>query len=305
MQNEDEIDDFPVRDGCRISCRIYRHAQPQSVLLLLPGFGLSSDDYISFCERLVNTSPTVVYSPDLRGHGKSQGVPGDVAYIGQLQDDLSDLLTAIKYRHPRIPLVLAAHSGSSSLAIAHLAARQDSAVRALYLIAPVFFGYMEFDRQVKPAYRYIYYGRYRCSSHENVASQFNVNQQFRYSLKRHLIAAALPFQRKICVLQVRRDEEQPWKKYSFRFLQSYRCPHLQSALEKISVPVRVLVGAEDEVMLPDAVVSTLNWHLAPDILREIRCLRGMGHFSILAVSALLVSQWLRMTMAEIDGKRQL
>ncbi|MBF4801481.1 alpha/beta hydrolase [Aeromonas hydrophila] len=303
MNDEDELHEFSVRDGCRINCRIYRNIKPQSVLLLLPGFGLSSDDYIPFCERLVKTTPTVVYSPDLRGHGKSQGVPGDVAYIGQLQDDLTDLLAAIKYRHPGIPLIIAAHSGSSSLAIAHLAAQQDSVVRALYLIAPVFFGYMEFDRQIKPAYRYIYYGKYNRVPHENVASKFNVNQQFRYSLKRHLIAEALPFQRKICVLQVRRDKEQPWKKYSFRYLKSYRCPHLQNALEKISVPVRVLVGAEDEVILPDAVISTLHWHLAPNILREMRCLRGMGHFSILAVSALLVSQWLRVAIAEIDGSR--
>lgn len=303
MQSVNEISGFSVRDGCRISCRIYHHAQPQSVLLLLPGFGLTRDSSISFCECLVKISPTMVYSPDLRRHGNSRGIPGDVIYIGQLQDDFTDLLAAVKSRHPEIPLALAAYSGSSSLAIAHLAAQQNSVVQALYLMAPVFFGHMEFDRQLKPAYRCVYYGRYRRLPHDNLASQFNVNQQFRYSLKRHVLAAALPIRRSISVLQVRRDEAQSWKKYSFRFLQSYRCFHLQSTLEKISVPVRVLVGVEDEVMLPDAVIGTLNWYLARNILREMRCLKGMGHFNILAVSAFLVSRWLRMTLAELSREK--
>lgn len=303
MQSGEQIGDFPMRDGCRISYRIYEHEQPQSVLLLLPGFGLNSDDYVSLCERLVKTSPTIVYNLDLRGHGNSQGIAGDVAYIGQLQDDFADVMAALGARHPELPLVLTAHSGSSSLAIAYLAAQKNSQVKALFLIAPVFFGYMEFDRQIKKAYRYVYYGRYHHQPYENVISTLTVNQQFRYSLGRHMLAMVLPWQQRMRVLQVRRDEGQSWKGYSFRFVQSYRCHRLQDALEDISVPVRVLVGMEDEVILPDAVFSMLNWHLAPNVLRETRCLRGMGHFSILAVSALLLGQWLRITLAEINRER--
>ena len=295
MEQELQVNTLLMRDGCMIHYRQYCAAAPKSVMLLLPGFGLTSEDYVSCCQHLVKSSAVAVYSPDLRGQGQSHGAAGDVAYIGQLQDDLTDMIEAIKQRHPGLPLVLAAHSGSSSLAIGYLAARPDPMVVALYLLAPVFFGHMEYDRKIQRAYQFIYYGRYHRKPGAHPASQLKVNQQFRYSLLRHSLGNMFKHQQKITVLQVRRDAGQPWRSYSYRFLQIYRCRDLTQSLERLTVPVWVMAGQEDEVMLPDAVFSLLNWHLAPGVLREARCLNRMGHFSILAMAATLMGHWLRAT----------
>lgn len=296
MEHDGQADALLMRDGCRLHYRHYSMVAPQSVMLLLPGFGLTSEDYVSCCQHLVKSSAVTVYSPDLRGQGQSQGTEGDVAYIGQLQDDLSDMIAALQQYHPGLPMVLAAHSGSSSLAISYLATRPDPTVVALYLLAPVFFGHMEYDRQIKRAYQFIYYGRYHRKPAAHPVSQLKVNQEFRYSLLRHGLGRMFNALQNITVLQVRRDAGQPWRDYSFRFLQSYRCRDLTQSLERITVPVWLMAGQEDEVTLPDAVFTLLNWHLAPGLLRESRCLARMGHFSILAKAATLMGDWLRATV---------
>ncbi|PHM70609.1 alpha/beta hydrolase [Xenorhabdus kozodoii] len=301
MTQENETGVFIMRDEYRISYRCYSYSQPQAILLLLPGFGLSGEDYVSCCQHLVKSSAAIVYSPGLRGLGDSQCKPGDVDYIGQLQDDLSDMIETILSNHPGIPLVLAAHSGSSSLAISYLASKPTSPVAALYLVAPVFFGHMEYYRHIKPAYHFIHYGRYHRKPCEHPTSKFEVRQQFRYSLLRHSIGATLKPLQKIRVLRVRRDAEQPWRSYSYRFLQSYCCHHLEKTLEHLTLPVYVMAGYEDEVMLPDAVFSLLNWHLAPGILREAHCVSRMGHFSILVIASTLIGLWLRNTIATYAG----
>ncbi|WP_197061488.1 alpha/beta fold hydrolase [Pantoea sp. 9140] len=301
MKHEVQNTAFLMRDGCRLHYRHYSMATAQSVMLLLPGFGLTSEDYVSCCQHLAKSSAVTVYSPDLRGQGQSQGVEGDVAYIGQLQDDLSDMIAALQQNHPGLPVVLAAHSGSSSLAISHLATRPDPGVVALYLLAPVFFGHMEYDREIQRAYPFIYYGRYHRKPAAHPASQLSVNQEFRYSLLRHGLGKMFSGLQNIRVLQVRRDAGQPWRNYSFRFLQSYRCRDLTQSLELIRVPVWLMAGQEDEVMLPDAVFTLLNWHLAPGLLRESRCLARMGHFSILAMAATLMGHWLRATVTQQAG----
>lgn len=296
MEHDGQANTLLMRDGCRLHYRHYGTATAQSVMLLLPGFGLTSEDYVSCCKHLVKSSAVTVYSPDLRGQGQSQGTEGDVDYIGQLEDDLSDMIAAVQHCHPGLPVVLAAHSGSSSLAISYLATRPDPIVVGLYLLAPVFFGHMEYDRQIQRAYQFIYYGRYHRKPAAHQASHLKVNQEFRYSLLRHGLGRMFNVLQNITVLQVRRDAGQPWRSYSFRFLQSYRCRDLTQSLEQITVPVWVMAGQEDEVMLPDAVLSLLNWHLAPGVLRESRCLARMGHFSILAIAATLMGHWLRATV---------
>lgn len=301
MEHDGQANALLMRDGCRLHYRHYGTTPPQSVMLLLPGFGLTSEDYVSCCQHLAKSSAVTVYSPDLRGQGQSQGTEGDVAYIGQLQDDLSDMIAALRQYHPGLPVVLAAHSGSSSLAISYLATRPDPGVVGLYLLAPVFFGHMEYDRRIQRAYQFIYYGRYHRKPAAHPASQLKVNQEFRYSLLRHALGRTFNVLQNITVLQVRRDAAQPWRGYRFRFLQSYRCRDLAQSLERIRVPVWVMAGQEDEVMLPDAVFSLLNWHLAPGVLRESRCLARMGHFSILAMAATLMGHWLRATVTPDTG----
>src|SRR3546814_6500667 len=43
--------------------------------------------------------PPTVYALDIRGHGQSGPLRGDIAYVGQLEDDLADFLAASRLDH--------------------------------------------------------------------------------------------------------------------------------------------------------------------------------------------------------------
>ena len=49
---------------------------------------------------------------DIRGHGAS-GTRGDIAYLGQLEDDLADLVGEIRKTNPTAPLTLIGHSSAA------------------------------------------------------------------------------------------------------------------------------------------------------------------------------------------------
>ena len=75
-----------------------------------------------------------VIAPDLRGHGPQAKLRGDVAYIGQLEDDIADLIDL--YARPEQKIVLAGHSSGGGLAIRFLAGAHGDRVTSAILLAP-------------------------------------------------------------------------------------------------------------------------------------------------------------------------
>jgi pimeloyl-ACP methyl ester carboxylesterase len=56
------------------------------------------------------------YAPDIRGHGGS-GTRGDVAYLGQLEDDMADFVAEIRKTNPTAPITLLGHSAGGGFAL--------------------------------------------------------------------------------------------------------------------------------------------------------------------------------------------
>jgi len=65
----------------------------------------------ALAERGVQT-----FSVDIRGHGSS-GTRGDIRYVGQLEDDLADLVGEIRKTSPAAPLTLIGHSSGGGFAL--------------------------------------------------------------------------------------------------------------------------------------------------------------------------------------------
>jgi len=84
---------YQARDGARLSFRTYV-AGGKQVAVLIHGSAGSSSDMHALAMALQRSGITV-YVPDLRGHG-ANFPHGDIAYAGQLDDDMTDLLTQIK-----------------------------------------------------------------------------------------------------------------------------------------------------------------------------------------------------------------
>jgi proline iminopeptidase len=73
--------------------------------------------------------------PDIRGHGKS-GKLGTCSYIGQLEDDLFDLISHLKQHHSYKKVILVGHSSGGGLAIRFGAGKYNSMADSLILLTP-------------------------------------------------------------------------------------------------------------------------------------------------------------------------
>lgn len=84
---------FKARDGSTLACRAYP-AAPERVAVVIHGSSGSSRSVHGLAKALQAAGITV-YAPDVRGHGES-GRKGDIDYVGQLDDDVVDLLAALE-----------------------------------------------------------------------------------------------------------------------------------------------------------------------------------------------------------------
>jgi pimeloyl-ACP methyl ester carboxylesterase len=106
---------FKARDGTALAYRHYM-ANPAANetfknrrIVLIHGSSASSTSMHTMAQAL-SKAGYVVDALDMRGHGDS-GVRGHIAYIGQLEDDLTDFMRAAPYTGPNTLLGFSAGAG--------------------------------------------------------------------------------------------------------------------------------------------------------------------------------------------------
>jgi pimeloyl-ACP methyl ester carboxylesterase len=105
---------FVARDGTRLAYRTYPGGNDR-IAILIHGSATESS-VMNAAAKALNADGVTVYAPDLRGHGAS-GRRGDIDYIGQLDDDLADLVATIRPAHPHATLTLIGFSGGGAFAL--------------------------------------------------------------------------------------------------------------------------------------------------------------------------------------------
>ncbi len=103
---------FAARDGQLLSYRYYA-AQSDKVLILLHGACWHSQYFLPLAEFISSEGLAKVYTPNLRGHGQAPKRRGDVDYVGQLEDDLADLISMIREDNPHAMLIVGGHSSGA------------------------------------------------------------------------------------------------------------------------------------------------------------------------------------------------
>jgi non-heme chloroperoxidase len=106
---------FAARDGTPLAYRAYTAAGAQGAVVLIHGSAGSSAD-VHEIARAFRDAGIDAYAPDIRGHGSS-GSRGDIAYIGQLEDDLSDFLDDLDRQGAPARRVLIGHSAGGGFAL--------------------------------------------------------------------------------------------------------------------------------------------------------------------------------------------
>jgi alpha-beta hydrolase superfamily lysophospholipase len=109
------VQQYRARDGSELAYRAYPATNPIGAAVLVHGSVGSSADVHEIAEALRDTG-IEAYALDMRGHGAS-GPRGDIAYIGQLEDDLGDFLDALDRQSAPARRVLIGHSAGGGFAL--------------------------------------------------------------------------------------------------------------------------------------------------------------------------------------------
>jgi non-heme chloroperoxidase len=118
-----------MRDGYELQVRDYSNG-PGPLTILVHGSGWNGLQFSDLAPNL----PGRVLVPDLRGHGALPGTRGDVAYIGQFEDDLADLIAA--RLNPGQKVMLIGHSSGGGLVVRFAGGRHGALMDAAVLLAP-------------------------------------------------------------------------------------------------------------------------------------------------------------------------
>ncbi|MBA4013793.1 MAG: alpha/beta hydrolase [Phenylobacterium sp.] len=104
---------FQARDGAALAYRAYPGGR--RVAILLHGSAGQSLTMNPLAKSL-NAAGASVYALDVRGHGAS-GPKGDIAYVGQLDDDLADFAAVVRREHPGADITLVGFSAGGAFAL--------------------------------------------------------------------------------------------------------------------------------------------------------------------------------------------
>lgn len=125
--------EFTARDRARLSVLHIPSVRPNApLLILLHGSGWHGQQFDALATRLAKSAEVLV--PDLRGHGINPQPRGDVAYIGQYEDDLADLIEA--YQKDGQNVILGGHSSGGGLVVRFAGGPHGEMIDAAILMAP-------------------------------------------------------------------------------------------------------------------------------------------------------------------------
>lgn len=123
---------IPMRDGYDLKVRTYGGADSVPLLVLVHGSGWHGLQFDNLGKALQDNADVIV--PDLRGHGTVPGRRGDVDYIGQYEDDLADMITAVA--KPGQKVIMAGHSSGGGLVVRFAGGEHGDLLDGAVLMAP-------------------------------------------------------------------------------------------------------------------------------------------------------------------------
>jgi alpha-beta hydrolase superfamily lysophospholipase len=229
------LERFSARDGTYLACRHYpaRGAASEKIAILVHGSSGSSVAVHALADALAARG-IETYAPDIRGHGGS-GTRGDIVYIGQLEDDLSDFVGMIRKTGPAAPLTLIGHSSGGGFALRVAGSPIQDLFQRTVLLAP----YLGYDA---PSSR---------SDAGGWASP-DIPRFLGLTVLRHfgiLCCESLPT---IAFAVPPNSSPILASTYSYRLMRNFgSSSDYRKDLAAATKPVTVIAGAADELMFPD------------------------------------------------------
>jgi non-heme chloroperoxidase len=131
-----ELKRYKAHDRSELAYRIYPSAG-QRILIFIHGSSYHGGGYHALASAVSQSGAATVVLPNLRGHYQSGRRRGDVDYIGQLEDDMADLIGVLRGDGLRGPVTLGGHSSGGGLAIRFAGGAYAGEVSNYLILSPV------------------------------------------------------------------------------------------------------------------------------------------------------------------------
>ena len=266
---------YTARDGTVLHA-LRDGAPGDTIVLLLHGVMSDADEMRPAAHALQAKTGATVISLDLRGHGASGGTFGDIAYAGQYEDDVGDVVAALRWQAPHARVLLAGHSMGGGIAMRYAARAGVPAVDGYLLYAPHL-------GESAPS-----------TKHDDVAAagmEAPIKLHLRRTIGLLMLGAigvhAFDGLGTLYFNATRGDDR---AHYSFRAMTACAPDDYAAALRADDKPLLIVAGSADEAFDASAYPAAARLHAHGDAL----VVPGVGHDGILTDAAALaaIDDWL-------------
>jgi alpha-beta hydrolase superfamily lysophospholipase len=262
------LERFHARDGTELAYRHYPARSPATGKIVIAVHGSSGSSIaVHALARGLAERGIDVYAPDIRGHGAS-GTRGDIGYLGQLEDDLSDFVAEIRKANQTAPLTLLGHSSGGGFALRVAASPIQNLFARTVLLAP----YLGYDAP---------------SSRQNAGgwASPDIPRFLGLSMLRRLGIVCCESLPTIAFAVAPNTASILASTYSYRLMRNFASSsNYRDDLAAAGKEVVVLAGAADELMFPDKYQEAVGQRAS------VKLIDGVNHMGIVshpaAVSAI-------------------
>ncbi|HWZ37751.1 MAG TPA: alpha/beta fold hydrolase [Bradyrhizobium sp.] len=253
---------FPARDGTELAYRHYPAlgSATGKIAILVHGSSGSSAAVHALADALA-AHGVETYAPDIRGHGGS-GTRGDVAYLGQLEDDMADLVTLVRNASPGEPITLLGHSAGGGFALRVASSPIGDQFARTIMLAP----YLGYDA---PTNR----------PQSGGWASADLPRFFGVALLRRIgidCCEALPT---LAFAVPPASARILASTYSYRLMRNFATRGYRSDLAAVTRPITLIAGADDELMLSDKYADAVHAVLPS---AEVKLIAGINHMGVVS-----------------------
>ncbi len=287
---------FPVRDGARIACHVFEpKGDSRAVLVFLHGAALNSRLYAPIGVRLSSIFSIRAVFIDMRGHGESEGRRGHVAYSGQLEDDLHDILSLLRLESPGLPLFLGAHCIGSSVIVRYAGLKEVIPpegyvfVSSLLIESPL--PGMN-GKQKKEVY---------AGAHD-VVSKFHLKRLILLDYLNRLGLTAfnsLPIVHFRFPQDIERRAQNKVESYSYTMIRQMDFQRYYYGFGSLDKPLIMMIGQEDEMVPAEDLKRVFDRYVPTGIDKTFKFLPGCGHFNVVWGAGREIGQWITTRLGDL------
>ena len=253
-----------ARDGTPLAVRIYRASgapiEAMQVAIAIHGSSAMGASLHPMAKALRDAGITV-YAPDIRGHGDS-GSRGDIVYAGQLDDDLADVVAAVRTEHPAAAQTLVGFSSGGGFALHIAGSPLGRQFKRAVLISP-------FLGARAPTAR---------GGVSNAWAQPYLPRIIALVILERLGIHAFDGLPTLAFAIAPEDAGRLTGAYSFRLMQAFSTVDYAADLRKAQCPIYVLVGGADELFIANNFAPTVH-AVRADV--SVNVVQGLGHIQMI------------------------